>query len=82
MEYFSVLNLKKTTEKLEMALNKIKIKDLKVYPNSIKVFDNIKPLDLLNKLDKAGITIDSIRTNEANVEDYYLELLNGGVDHE
>ena len=63
--------------KLEEALKKIGIKDMKVTSNSIRVYDEIKPLDLLTKLHKENIEINDIRTVETDVEEYYLSLIGG-----
>ena len=62
---------------LEEKLKKIGLKDLKVSPNEIRVFDDISPLDLLTKLHKEGIEINDIRTSEMSVEEYYLSLIGG-----
>lgn len=62
---------------LEETLKKIGLKDLKVSPNEIRVFDDIAPLDLLTKLHKEGIEINDIRTSEMSVEEYYLSLIGG-----
>ena len=64
--------------KLESALKKIGMKKLEVTPTQIKIRDSIKPLDLLTKLAKLDITIDFIEVSEGNVEDYYLNLIEGG----
>ena len=63
--------------KLEEAFKKIGLKNYKFFPNSIRVNDEIKPLDLLTKLHKEGIEIDDIRTTETNVEEYYLSMIGG-----
>ena len=65
---------------LEEKLKAIGLKDMKVSPNDIRVFDEITPLDLLTKLHKEGIEINDIRTQEMNVEDYYLSLIGGHVN--
>lgn len=62
---------------LEETLKKIGLKDLKVSPNEIRVFDDIAPLDLLTKLHREGIEINDIRTSEMSVEEYYLSLIGG-----
>lgn len=69
-------------DKLEKALTKIKIKDFKKYPAFVRVFDEIKPLDLLKALDKEGIEICDIKTHEIDVEDYYLSLIRGGNEND
>ena len=66
---------------LEEALKKIGLNNFKVNPNNIRIYDDIKPIDLLNKLHKEGIEIDDIRTTEMSVEEYYLSLI-GGAKHD
>ncbi len=63
--------------KLEKVLNEIGCKDLLVSTNSIRIYDTIKPVDLLVKLEKKGIEISDIRTTEMSVEEYYLNLIGG-----
>jgi len=62
--------------KLDSALKSIGIKDMSISAHSIKVFDDISASKLLIDLDKKGIVINSIKTLDANVEDYYLQLVN------
>ena len=54
------------------------ISDYKKYPNSIRIYEEILPLDLLTGLKKHGIEIKNIKTNETNVEEYYLNLIGVG----
>lgn len=63
-------------DKLEEALKEL---DLSYKRNivNIRVFDEIKPIELLTKLESKGITISDIKTVEGNVEDYYLSLIGG-----
>ncbi|MCR4911798.1 MAG: ATP-binding cassette domain-containing protein [Bacilli bacterium] len=67
-------------DKLEEALKDIGIKELLRSPNHIRIFDDILPIDILTKLSKKGIEIKTIRTNDVNVEEYYLSLV-GGARH-
>ena len=62
---------------LEKALKEIGIKEYKNFPNSIRVFDDILPITLLEKLKKEGFEIKSIKTIDTNVEEYYLSLIGG-----
>ena len=64
-------------EGLENALKEIGINDYQRYPNSIKVYDEILPIDLLTKLSKKGFEISSIKTVNTNVEEYYLSIIGG-----
>lgn len=64
--------------KLEDAIKELGISDYKKYPNSVRIYEEILPLDLLTGLKKKGITIKNIKTNETNVEEYYLSLIGIG----
>lgn len=65
---------------LEKAIKEIGIEDYKAYPNSIRIYEEVLPLDILQKLDKKGLTIKSVKTNEINVEEYYLSLIGGAAN--
>lgn len=65
---------------LEKELVALGYKHVKRYPNSIRIYDEIVLLDLINSLAKKGITINEVHTSEMNVEDYYLNLI-GGQKH-
>lgn len=41
---------------------------------TIRIYDEITPINLLCKLQKFSIEINEIQTNDLNVEDYYLSL--------
>lgn len=45
-----------------------------LHNNVVRIYDEIEPLELLVALSKKGISIDDIRNNDLNVEDYYLSL--------
>lgn len=62
-------------DKLTEALAKAKVKDFEKYPAFVRVFDEIKPLELLKLLEKQGVEITDIKTHEIDVEDYYLSLI-------
>ena len=62
---------------LEKAVKEIGIEKFQRYPNSIKVYDEILPIDLLTKLSKKGFEISSIKTVNTNVEEYYLSIIGG-----
>ena len=64
-------------DKLEKVLAKIGIKEIKRYPNVIRIYDEILPLDLLSKLDKEGLQITHFKTIDTNVEEYYLSMIGG-----
>ena len=62
---------------LEKCLNELGYKNLKVYPNSIRIYDDVKLSGLLSELSKKGIEITDLRSSEISVEDYYLSLIGG-----
>ena len=70
--------------KLEEAIKKIGISNYKNSSNSsFRIFDDIKPLDLLNKLKNEGVEIEDINTSHGSVEEYYFDLVrNGGNNNE
>ena len=68
-------------KEIEEALAKEKVKDFEKYPTFVRVFDDILPLELLKKLDKHGIEVTEIKTNQIDVEDYYLSLIRGGQNN-
>ena len=55
----------------------IGIKEYRVSSNGVRIYDEIKPLELLTKLDKKGIEVNDIRTSEMSVEEYYLNMIGG-----
>lgn len=78
------LECKKFTElrysdpvKLEKELEALGYKNVKEYPNAVRIYDEVKPLELLKALEKKGIEISDVKTSEMNVEDYYLNLIGG-----
>lgn len=78
------LECKKFTElrysdpvKLEKELEALGYKNIKEYPNAVRIYDDVKPLELLKALEKKGIEISDVKTSEMNVEDYYLNLIGG-----
>ena len=64
-------------DQLEKALKDIGIKEMHVTPNSIRIYDEITPLDLLEKLHKNHIEIKEIKTSDMSVEEYYLSMIGG-----
>jgi len=64
-------------QKLEKELIALGYKNIKAYPNSVRIYDDVKPLELLKALEKKGIEISDVKTSEMNVEDYYLNLIGG-----
>lgn len=62
---------------LEKELKALGFKNVKEYPNSVRIYDDVKPIELLKALEKKGIEISDVKTSEMNVEDYYLNLIGG-----
>ncbi|MCQ2742834.1 MAG: ATP-binding cassette domain-containing protein [Bacilli bacterium] len=65
---------------IEEALKKAGFAHFERYPSFVRVFDDVTPLELLTKLKGEGVEVTDIRTREANVEDYYLNLIGGGIN--
>ena len=63
--------------KLKEALVALGYKEIKEFPNSVRIYDDVKPLELLKALEKKGIEVSDVKTSEMNVEDYYLNLIGG-----
>ncbi len=70
-----VNNLEKTKD----VLAKLNLKEIAVFPNGeIKIYDEVKIYEVVNALEKAGIELLGINTNDESVEEYYLNLVKGG----
>lgn len=63
--------------KLEDAVKKLGY-NYKRVNNIIKIYDDIKPFDVLKALDKEHVEVNEINTSHLSVEDYYLNLVNRG----
>lgn len=62
--------------KAEEVLKKNNISDIKTSTTGeINIYDNVKIVDVVNIINKAGIEILSINSNDESVEDYYLNLV-------
>ena len=62
--------------KAEEVLRKHNIVEIKTSTTGeVKIFDNVKIASVVTALDKAGIEILSIKSNDESVEDYYLHLV-------
>lgn len=63
-------------DKAMAILEKIPIKELKPSPNGeIRIYEEIRIIDVLKVLDNAGIEIISVNSDDESVEDYYLNLI-------
>ena len=66
------------TKKLEEALKAVKVKDYKIIVEGVKIYDELNITDLLVGLKKNGVDIAKIKTNDIDVENYYLSLIGKG----
>ena len=67
---------------LENALRALKIQSYKMTVEGVKIYDDINITDLLVGLKKNGVDVTSIKTNDVDVENYYLSLTKrGGQDN-
>ena len=64
--------------KAETVLRSTNINDLKVSTTGeVKIYDNVKIVDVVNLINNAGIDLLAIKSNDESVEDYYLDLVRG-----
>lgn len=62
-------------------LKELKVKDFKTYPNGdVKIFDDIEIGEFVSKLHQKGLKILSFNSSDESVEEYYLNLVNGGKE--
>ncbi len=76
--HIKVNNLEKGLKTLE----KLKLKEFDSSPNGeIRIFDDVRIITIVEALDKDGVEVISINSNEGSVEDYYLNLVKekGGI---
>ena len=60
-------------------LKELKVQDFKTYPNGdVKIFDDIEIGEFVSKLHSKGLKILSFNSSDESVEEYYLNLVNGG----
>ena len=66
-------------DKTQKIFAKLELKDVSVSPNGeFRIYDEISINDLVKSLDKEGINILSINSNDESVEEYYFDLVKGG----
>lgn len=66
-------------DKTQKIFAKLQLKDVSVSPNGeFRIYDEISINDLVKSLDKEGINILSINSNDESVEEYYFDLVKGG----
>lgn len=62
--------------KAEALLQEKGYNDLKVSTTGeVRIYDNVNIVDIVNLIDKAGLDLLAIRSNDESVEDYYLDLV-------
>lgn len=62
--------------KAEALLQEKGYNDLKVSTTGeVRIYDNVNIVDIVNLIDKAGLSLLAIRSNDESVEDYYLDLV-------
>ena len=62
-------------------LKELKVKEFKTYPNGdVKIFDEIEIGEFVSKLHQKGLKILSFNSSDESVEEYYLNLVNGGKE--
>lgn len=62
--------------KAEALLQEKGYNDLKVSTTGeVRIYDNVNIVDIVNLIDKAGLNLLAIRSNDESVEDYYLDLV-------
>ena len=60
-------------------LKELNVQDFKTYPNGdVKIFDDIEIGEFVSKLHSKGLKILSFNSSDESVEEYYLNLVNGG----
>ena len=65
--------------KCEKILAKLGLKDFVSSTNGdVKIYDNVRIVDVIKALDKEGIEVLAINSSEESVEEYYLNLMKGG----
>ena len=60
-------------------VEKLHLSDTKVEGDNITIYDQIDINDVISCLAKEKILIDSITSQEETIEDYYSELMRGGI---
>ncbi len=66
---------------IEKELKALKLKDYKIYPNGdVQIFDEIDIGEFIYHLYKAKVKILAVKSSDEGVEDYYLNLINKGVN--
>ena len=68
-------------EGIEEQLKSLKLNDYKIYPNGdVQIFDEVDIGELISNLHKKKVKILAVNSSDEGVEDYYLKLINKGVN--
>ena len=65
------------TQDIEKLVKVVEGLEVDVLSNGVKVYGDISINELLNKIIKAKVQIDSINSNESSLEEYYLDVIRG-----
>lgn len=65
------------TQDIEKLVKVVEGLEVDVLSNGVKVYGDISINELLNKIIKAKVKIDSINSNESSLEEYYLDVIRG-----
>lgn len=65
------------TQDMEKLVKVVEGLEVDVLSNGVKVYGDISINELLNKIIKAKVQIDSINSNESSLEEYYLDVIRG-----
>lgn len=71
-----------SNQKANKAMDKLKIKEYKCLGDKlIRIYDDIRIIDLVKALDVEGMEIEKIYNRDENIEEYYMKLI-GGAHHD
>ena len=65
------------TQDIERLVKVVEGLEVDILSNGVKVYGDISINELLNKIIKAKVQIDSINSNESSLEEYYLDVIRG-----
>ena len=65
------------TQDIEKLVKVVEGLEVDILSNGVKVYGDISINELLNKIIKAKVQIDSINSNESSLEEYYLDVIRG-----
>lgn len=71
------INVDDVDKAYEVLLDIIDINELQRFEQSIRIYGDININEVLNKIIQNNIKINNIRSEQTNIEDYYLSLIRG-----